>query len=174
MKRFLLFLLALAMLCSFIACDSQDSVSDDEDNKGASAAPNGSTERFGLYLKNETLAKLDSLGKCEENKKIVDQYVVDYYYVAIGVYTWSDPDAAYDTYEQYYFFNSESGFDNEVSNAEEDGEHIAEMNRDELWIKYESTGSEDLGNVNVEMKNLTYSDIYSYFKAHSSLFTLVE
>ena len=174
MKRFLLFFLAFLMLCTFVACDSRDSDSDDDNGKSAASAPNGSVERFGLYLKNETLAKLDSLGKCEENVKIVDEYVVDYYYVAIGVYTWSDPEAAYDKHEQYYFFNSESGFDNEVANAEEEGEHIAEMNRDELWIKYESFGSEDLGHVNVEMRDLTYSDIYNYYMSYPGLFKLVE
>ncbi len=122
--------------------------------------------RFGFYLAPATLAKLDSLGTCVENEKIVQSYVIDSNYcVSISVYTWSDPESVYDTWENYYFYNSESGYDQEISLAESSGKKIAEQNKDELWIKYD--------NSDVTNSYQTYAEVYD-FVHNSDFFNLVE
>ena len=75
--------------------------------------------------------------------------------------------------ETYYFYNSDSGYNEEISLAQSDGKTIAEKNFDELWLKYESTGEIDSQNRGVEWGNLTYSDVYKAVSS-SSFFEIVE
>ena len=138
MKKLLALLLALVMVCSFVACDDNSNKNDDgeKSNETTQSSTNDSAERFGLYLQDATLAKLDSLGKSEANKRIVTSYTAEYYYVSICIYTWSNPDAKYDTHEYYLFFNIDSGYDRWMEMAKTEELNIVEQNRDELWVKY--------------------------------------
>ena len=169
MKKLIALLLAILMVFSFAACDKkEDSSGDDKVER------KGSAERFGFFMLDTTIAKIDSLGKTEENKRLVELYVnKSNYYVSVSVYTWSNPESMYDTCETYYFYNSDSGYNQEISLAQSDGKIIAEKNFDELWLKYESTGEIDSQNRGVEWGNLTYSDVYKAVSS-SSFFEIVE
>lgn len=174
MKKFIALLLALIMACSFVACEKNEDSSDDDAAESTKSEIKGSAERFGFFMRNETLAKIDSLGKTEENKRIVELYVnKSSYLVSVSVYTWSNPESMYDTCERYYFYNSESGYNQEISLAEDSGKTIAEKDPDALWIKYESTGAIDIEDRSIEWGNLTYNDVYTCI-SNSSFFEIME
>lgn len=173
MKKLIALLLALIMACSFVACEKNEGSSDDAAESTKSEIK-GSAERFGFFMRNDTLAKIDSLGKTEENKRIVELYVSKAsYLVSVSVYTWTDPESMYDTCETYYFFNNESGYNQEISLAEDSGKTIVEKNADELWLKYESTGAADKEDRSIEWGNLSYNDVYQCI-SNSSFFEIVE
>ena len=61
MKKLIALLLAIFMVFSFAACDKkEDSSGDDKVER------KGSAERFGFFMLDTTIAKIDSLGKTEE------------------------------------------------------------------------------------------------------------
>lgn len=174
MKKLIALLLALIMVCSFVACEKDENSSDDDVAESTKSDIQGSAERFGFFMRNDTLAKIDSLGKTEENKRIVELYVSEAsYLVSVSVYTWSDPESMYDTCETYYFFNHESSYNHEISLAEDSGKTIVEKNPDALWLKYESTGAADKENRGSRWGNLTYNDVYQWI-SNSPLFEIVE
>lgn len=174
MKKIIALLLALIMACSFVACEKDEASSDDDAAESTKSEIKGSAERFGFFMRYDTLDKIDSLGKTEEGKRVVELYVNKAsYLVSVSVYTWSDPESMYDTCETYYFYNSESGYNQEISLAEDSGKTIVEKNADELWLKYESTGAADKEDRSIKWGNLTYNDVYQCI-SNSSIFEIVE
>ena len=70
MKKLLAILLAAMMLLSLAACGENNTTDPDKDNPGTSQSGENNDDnpnmRFGFYLQDSTLAKIDSLPKTEE------------------------------------------------------------------------------------------------------------
>ena len=103
MKKLFALLLVFLMVFSLAACGDNNTTDPDKDNPGTSQGGENNDNpnmRFGFYLQDSSLSKIDSLPKTEEGKRVVSRTVRDAAVpnnVTITIYTWSDPDAMYDT-----------------------------------------------------------------------------
>lgn len=173
MKKLLALLLALMMVFALAACD-ENTEKPNNDNPGVSQSGenndsqgdenndgSGENSEFGFPLKEETLAKMESLGVTEENKRVLSRSVLSSSKsVQIIVYSWTDPDGMYDGYQSYYFFSDASSFDKQKSNYDQGKYTIVEENQDELWILFEMKNGIEEQSYGMR----SYTDIYNYVK----------
>ena len=174
MKKLLAILLATMMVFALAACGDNNTTDPDKDNPGVSQSGenndsqggenndgSGENSEFGFPLKEETLAKMESLGVTEENKRVLSRSVLSSSKsVQIIVYSWTDPDGMYDGYQSYYFFSDASGFDKQKSNYDQGKYTIVEENQDELWILFEMKNGIEEQSYGMR----SYTDIYNYVK----------
>ena len=184
MKKILALFLTLIMVFALAAC-GENTEEPNNDNPGVSQSgennddQNGKNNddnpnmRFGFYLLDSSLEKIDSLPKTEEGKRVVSRTVRDGappYHVSITIYTWSDPNAMYDEYEVYYFWNHPSNLTDRLADETfMSGYTVTEKDEDAAWAKFELKDGIGEG----ELGMMTYSDIYNYVK-HSSVQDIVE
>lgn len=173
MKKLLALLLALMMVFALAAC-GENTEKPSNDNPGVSQSGenndsqgdenndgSGENSEFGFPLKEETLAKMESLGVTEENKRVLSRSVLSSSKsVQIIVYSWTDPDGMYDGYQSYYFFSDASSFDKQKSNYDQGKYTIVEENQDELWILFEMKNGIEEQSYGMR----SYTDIYNYVK----------
>ena len=168
MKKILVLALALMLVLALAACGGKtDPAPSDGDttDPGTSQPEQSNNEdnpnmRYGFYLNDTQLEKIDSLGKCEENKTIVSEAAYEsYHYAVITVYTWADPTAKFDSYHAYYFFNSENIYDNYLRDYGS-SKNILEENKTDLWICVGLTDASSVGQTGLK----TYEDILNYCK----------
>ena len=172
MKKIVILLLALMMVLSLAACGGNKENPSGGGTGGTSQQQPGGTSNNSPYetaLSETQLAKIDSFGKCEENKKIVA--VNDFsneHYVKVCVYTWSDPKAVFDEYSKYYFFESADAY-NQYKERQGDYLTILEDNEAENWFCAGLDENASVGQIGLK----TYSDIYNYC-AHGTGGDLIE
>lgn len=173
MKKLLALLLALMMVFALAAC-GENTEKPNNDNPGVSQSGENNDDQggenndggeenseFGFPLKEETLAKMESLGVTEENKRVLSRSVFSSSKsVQIIVYSWTDPEGMYDGYQIYYFFSDASDFDMEKSNYDQSMYTVVEENRDELWLLYEMKNGIEEQSYGMR----SYKDIYNYVK----------
>ena len=173
MKRILAIILAAMMLLSLAACGDNNTTDPDKDNPGTSQSGENNDDnpnmRFGFYLQDSTLAKIDSLPKTEEGKRVVKRVVIGNsapYHVIITIYTWSDPEAMYDGYEEYYFFNHPDNLTKRLADNTFMPEYnVTDKDEDAAWAKFEL--KDGIGEGSYGM--MTYSEIYNYVKNGAGL-----
>ena len=162
------------MLLSLAACDTGDDPNPSgSNNPGTSQSGENNDDnpnmRFGFYLQDSTLAKIDSLPKTEEGKRVVKRVVIGNsapYHVIITIYTWSDPEAMYDGYEEYYFFNHPDNLTKRLADNTFMPEYnVTDKDEDAAWAKFEL--KDGIGEGSYGM--MTYSEIYNYVKNGTGL-----
>ena len=177
MKKLFALLLAMMMIFSLAACGEKNTTDPDKDNPGTSQSGENNDDnpnmRFGFYLLDTTLEKIDSLPKTEEGKRVVSRSIRDGappYHVSITIYTWSDPEAMYDGYEVYYFWNHPSNLTDKLADETFMSEYnVTEKDEDAAWAKFEL--KDGIGEGSYGM--MTYNEIYNYVK-HSAVQDIVE
>ena len=174
MKKIFALLIALMMVFALVACDTGDDPNPSgSNNPGTSQSGENNDDnpnmRFGFYLQDSTLAKIDSLPKTEEGKRVVKRVVIGNsapYHVIITIYTWSDPEAMYDGYEEYYFFNHPDNLTKRLADNTFMPEYnVTDKDEDAAWAKFEL--KDGIGEGSYGM--MTYSEIYNYVKNGTGL-----
>ena len=174
MKKLFALLIALMMVFALVACDTGDDPNPSgSNNPGTSQSGENNDDnpnmRFGFYLQDSTLAKIDSLPKTEEGKRVVKRVVIGNsapYHVIITIYTWSDPEAMYDGYEEYYFYNHPDNLTKRLADNTFMPEYnVTDKDEDAAWAKFEL--KDGIGEGSYGM--MTYSEIYNYVKNGTGL-----
>ena len=164
------------MIFSLAACGDNNTTDLDKDNPGTSQGGENNDNpnmRFGFYLQDSSLAKIDSLSKTVEGKRVVSRTVRDAavpYNVTITIYTWYDPDAMYDGHEVYYFWNHPSNLTDKLADETFMPEYnVTDKDEEAAWAKFEL--KDGIGEGSYGM--MTYNEIYNYVK-NSAVQDIVE
>lgn len=157
MKKILALVFVFIMMLSLAACGSKDSKKDSEKKEETTAE----NMKYGFYISDAQLTLIKSLGKCEDNAKIVVETVMDsQYYINVTVYTWTDSNAKFDSYKKYFIFNPGSAYQSHLNKYESDYVMI-EKNDDAKWFCVGLNETDTIGQTGFT----TYSEILNYYNS---------